>query len=88
MLIPIEVAGDTLLLGADDSQYIVGKKQENRWLSGARYFSTLGGAFNYLLELAIRNSDCKTLEELKDTINKHQDWLLEQFVGLKPRAFR
>ena len=92
MRIPIEIHGKTYLLTSDEDQFIIGEeridsKKGTVRIGNPAYFSTIGAAFNHLLEVGLRGSGATTLQELVDDFNEFKDFLLDVFSGIKPRRF-
>jgi hypothetical protein len=80
MQIPFTIKNETIYLTADDNNYCLSRQRErNRGdelvteLEFFKWFATLDGALNRIIDLKVKNSDAKNLLELKQAVVDARD---------------
>jgi hypothetical protein len=88
MQIPFTIKGETIFLCCDDNNYTLAKiRERNRGdqlvneLENFKWFASLEGALNRLIDLKVKSSDAKSLIELKQVIESARDEVTQAWSG-------
>lgn len=80
MQIPFKLKNETIYLCCDDNNYTLARDRERKRdgvtvteLEDFKWFSSIGAAFNKIMEMKVKESDARTLLELKQAIESAKD---------------